>query len=107
MERDVESEPNHRRCAIGCIGDFADRHLGRRKFHRYRHHFDSTMVQHFDGATWKIVPSPSPLPKSFLNQNIFTSVQAVSPTDVTAVGFLNDANNQRVLTLIEHWNGTK
>src|SRR5581483_688766 len=66
-----------------------------------------TLVEHFDGATWKIVPSPNPLPKSSLNQNIFTGVQAVSPTDVTAVGFLNDANNLRVLTLIEHWDGTK
>lgn len=66
-----------------------------------------TLVQHFDGTSWKIVPSPNPLPKLFLNQNVLASVQAVSATDVTAVGFLNDAVNQRELTLIEHWDGSK
>src|SRR5205085_12551569 len=65
--------------AIGTSTDFATTSI-------------QTMVQQFDGPSWTIVPSPNPLPKSFLNQNIFTSVQAVSPTDVTAVGFLNDAN---------------
>lgn len=66
-----------------------------------------TLVQHFDGTSWKIVASPNPLPKSFLNQNVLSSVQVVSATDVTAVGFLNDAANQRVLTLVEHWDGAK
>jgi hypothetical protein len=52
------------------------------------------------------VPSPNPLPKDFLNQNVLTSVHAVSPNNVTAAGFLRDSDNQRVLTLIEHWDGT-
>ena len=66
-----------------------------------------TLVEHFDGTSWKTVSSPNPLPKSLLNQNVLTSVQASSATDVTAVGFLNDAVNQRVLTLVEHWDGSK
>jgi len=66
-----------------------------------------TLVEHFDGTTWKVVPSPNPLPKSPLNQNVLTSVAATSATDVTAAGLLNDANNQRVLTLVEHWDGSK
>jgi len=66
-----------------------------------------TLIQHFDGSTWKTVPSPNPLPKVALNQNVLTGVQASSGNDVTAVGFLNDAIHQRTVTLIEHWNGSK
>jgi hypothetical protein len=66
-----------------------------------------TLALHFDGATWKAVPTPNPLPKQALNQNVLLSVQAVSASDVTAVGFIADANAQNTRTLIEHWNGTK
>ena len=66
-----------------------------------------TLALHFDGATWKTVPTPNPLPKQFLDQNVLLSVQAVSANDVTAVGFIADANAQRTLTLIEHWDGSK
>ncbi|HKS76917.1 MAG TPA: hypothetical protein VJQ82_27155 [Terriglobales bacterium] len=66
-----------------------------------------TLVEHFDGTSWKIVPSPNPLPKAFFNQNVLTSLTATSATDVTAVGLLNDAANRRVLTLVEHWDGSK
>ena len=66
-----------------------------------------TLALHFDGSTWKVVPTPNPLPKQFLNQNVLLSVQASSANDVTAVGFLADANAQNTRTLIEHWNGTQ
>lgn len=66
-----------------------------------------TLIEHFDGNTWTIVPSPNPLPKAFLNQNVLTSVLAVSPTDITAVGYLLDSVGQRKLTLVEHWDGAK
>jgi hypothetical protein len=66
-----------------------------------------TLVEHFDGKKWRVVPSPNPLPKAFLNQNVLSSVRAVSSNDVTAVGLLRDAGQQRTLTLVEHWNGKK
>ena len=66
-----------------------------------------TLVEHFDGAKWKVVPSPNPLSKAFLNQNVLSSVRAVSSNNVTAVGLLRDAGQQRELTLVEHWNGKK
>lgn len=66
-----------------------------------------TLTEHFDGVQWKVVPSPNPLPKLFLDQNVLLSVQAVSTNDVTAVGFIADASAQNTLTLVEHWNGTK
>jgi len=66
-----------------------------------------TLVEHYDGTKWRVVPSPNPLPKAFLNQNVLNSVRAVSSNDVTAVGLLRDSGQQRELTLIEHWNGKK
>jgi hypothetical protein len=66
-----------------------------------------TLVEHFDGARWRVVPSPNPLSKAFLNQNVLSSVHAVSANDVTAVGLLRDAGQQRELTLVENWNGKK
>ncbi|MBI3474921.1 MAG: hypothetical protein HY010_04265 [Acidobacteria bacterium] len=64
-----------------------------------------TLVEHFDGANWTIVPSPNPLPTGSLNQNVLSSVQANSATDVTAVGFLSNSGTQTVTTLVEHWDG--
>jgi hypothetical protein len=66
-----------------------------------------TLVEHFDGMRWRVVPSPNPLPKAFLNQNVLSSVRTVSANDVTAVGLLRDAGQQRELTLVERWNGKK
>ncbi|HXJ95410.1 MAG TPA: hypothetical protein VMT20_21415 [Terriglobia bacterium] len=66
-----------------------------------------TLVEHFDGTQWTIVPSPNPLPKAFLNQNVLSSVKATSPKDVTAAGFILDSSQQRRLTLIEHWDGAQ
>jgi hypothetical protein len=68
---------------------------------------EQTLVLHFDGTQWTVVASPNPLPAAFLNQNILLSVKAISAKDVTAVGFLSDANSLRELTLVEHWDGTQ
>lgn len=66
-----------------------------------------TLVLHYDGAKWSIVPSPNPLPTGDLNQNVLLSVQAVSSKDVTAVGYLLNTNALNKTTLVEHWDGTK
>lgn len=66
-----------------------------------------TLVEHFDGTQWAIVPSPNPLPKAFLNQNVLSSVKATSRSDVTAAGFILDSSELRELTLIEHWDGVQ
>ena len=64
-----------------------------------------TLVEHFDGTEWTIVPSPNPLPKAFLNQNVLSSVKAITSTDATAVGFALNGGLLQTLTLIEHWDG--
>ena len=60
-----------------------------------------TLIEHFNGTTWSVVPSPSP----GALQNILYGVAAITDTDVWAVGAQQDANNLWH-TLTEHWNGS-
>ncbi|PWU03301.1 MAG: hypothetical protein C5B51_19140 [Terriglobia bacterium] len=65
-----------------------------------------TLTEHWNGSAWSVAPSPNPVTGSDLDQNVLNAVVSLAPNDVTAVGFTLDFNAQRVLTLIEHWNGT-
>ena len=62
--------------------------------------YQRTLIEHWNGAKWTIVPSPNVANSS---QNTLTAVAAVSATDVWAVGYSLTSNNK---TLIEHWNGS-
>src|SRR3989440_348480 len=54
-----------------------------------------TLTEHWDGQQWSVVPSPN----VGSNDNLFTSVAAISTTDVWAAGIGNGG-------LVEHWDGT-
>jgi hypothetical protein len=58
-----------------------------------------TLIEHWNGSSWKQVASPNPA--SF---NALHGVAATSPTNVWAVGSYNNGTADQ--TLIEHWNGT-
>ena len=61
-----------------------------------------TLIQHWDGVKWNIVPSPSP--DSQLNE--LRSVVALSANDAWAVGYRGGIRNETPLeTLILHWDG--
>jgi Phosphoesterase family len=60
-----------------------------------------TLVEHFDGRIWSVVPSPSP----GALQNILYGVSAITNSDVWAVGGQQDATGLWH-TLTEHWNGS-
>lgn len=60
-----------------------------------------TLIEHFDGTVWSVVPSPSP----GAQQNILFGVAAITDNDAWAVGAEQDANGLWH-TLTEHWNGT-
>ena len=62
-----------------------------------------TLVQHFDGNLWSIVPSPN---KTNDVVSELHSVSATSANDVWAVGFSHNGNAPS-RTLIQHWNGTQ
>ncbi len=60
-----------------------------------------TLIEHFDGSAWSVVPSPSP----GALQNILFGVAAISDSDVWAVGDEQDFSGLWH-TLTEHWDGS-
>ena len=59
----------------------------------------STLVEHWNGSEWSVVPSPNTARGSSLR-----GVSCVSVKECTAVGFTGSQNDY---TLVEHWNGSK
>jgi hypothetical protein len=68
----------------------------------YNHGFHATIVEHWNGAYWAIVPSP---PLSLGDDYILNAVTAIATDDVWAVGYVQGTSS--TTTLIEHWNGTE
>jgi hypothetical protein len=60
-----------------------------------------SVIEHWDGTAWAVVPSPNPGGSSDTELN---AVAATSSTNAWAVGFYNNGTTAR--SLIEHWNGT-
>src|SRR5579859_2645264 len=59
-----------------------------------------TLIEHWDGSSWTIVPSPN----VGTGSNFLPGVAAVSSTDVWAVG--SSSTGSAYQTLTEHWNGS-
>lgn len=71
------------------VDQYGDRNVG----------FD-TLTMHWDGSSWKVIPSPNGAPR----HNFVEGVVALSPTDSWVVGYTEDQGIPRTLTL--HWDGT-
>lgn len=80
----------------------------------------STLIEHWNGNQWSIVPSPDANSSRLngstsLDSNGLAAVAAISANDIWAVGgvgihlFSHEGQTQTILeqTLIEHWNGTR
>jgi hypothetical protein len=67
-----------------------------------------TLIEHFDGTSWKVVPSPNVGPHSQFQSNKLYGVTAVSAKDVWAFGsfFAADGSEQQS-TLVLHWDGVR
>jgi hypothetical protein len=67
---------------------------------------ERTLVEHWDGTSWSIVPSPSPNvgTDSFAQ---FYAVGASGPADAWAVGTYYDSTIGTNVALREHWNGSR
>jgi hypothetical protein len=57
----------------------------------------STLVQHWNGTTWDVVPSPNPS----ASQDELLGVAVLSSSYAWAVGYQGQYK-----TLVERWNGT-
>ena len=67
-----------------------------------RDHRPRTLILHWNGTTWKQVPSPNPAGSS--DNNFLTGVAAASAADAWAVGTYTQGGAEQ--TLVAHWNGT-
>ena len=65
-----------------------------------------TLIEHWDGNSWQIVPSPNVGPHSQYQSNQLYGITAVSATDIWAFGsfFPPDGSGQQ-FTLLLHWDG--
>jgi hypothetical protein len=66
-----------------------------------------TLIEHFDGASWAVVPSPNVGPNSANQSNRLLGLTANSANDIWAFGsyFAADGSGHQ-MTLLLHWDGT-
>ena len=66
-----------------------------------------TLIEHYDGTSWSVVPSPNVGPNSQYQSNSLWGVTAVSSTDIWAFGsYLAASGSGFQRTLVLHWDGT-
>ncbi len=66
-----------------------------------RVHPSSTLIEHWDGASWSVVPSPNPGTRS----NGLSDLVALAPDDAWAVGSWSGHPLHNSAPLIMHWDG--
>lgn len=59
-----------------------------------------TLIEHWDGQNWSMVPSPN----MGAGSNLLMSISAISANDIWAAGY--NYENYKYQPLIEHWDGT-
>ena len=66
-----------------------------------------TLIEHFDGTSWAVVPSPNAGPSSAYQSNRLLGLTANSANDIWAFGsyFAADGSGHQ-MTLLLHWDGT-
>ena len=65
-----------------------------------------TLIEHWDGTSWKVVPSPNVGPQSIFQSNRLLGITAVSATDIWAFGsYFAASGSEFQMTLLLHWNG--
>lgn len=60
-----------------------------------------TLIEHWNGASWSVVPSPDVQPN--MDSNALSRVAAVAPNDVWAVGNSESTTTNIQQTLTEHY----
>jgi hypothetical protein len=64
-----------------------------------------TLIEHFDGTSWSVVPSPNVGSNDF-QSNQLLGLTANSPDDIWAFGSHLSTDGLQTLTLVLHWDGT-
>jgi hypothetical protein len=63
--------------------------------------FTQSLIEHWSGGHWSVVPSPDPGVS-----NTLTAIGGTGPKDLWAVGWFEDTTQQFIAMLLLHWNGT-
>ena len=63
----------------------------------------AALIEHWNGATWSVSPSPSVAGPA---GQLLSSVTCVNSSDCWAVGTTTDANGNASATLVDQWNGS-
>jgi hypothetical protein len=63
-----------------------------------------TLIEHWNGSNWSVVPSPNPAGKTWV---VLNGVDAISASDIWGVGHSGDPSSIPLQTLTMHWDGTK
>jgi hypothetical protein len=79
--------------AVGTVGVFFNHRLHRQ-----------AAIEHWDGTSWSIIPSPDPTNSPGLD-SFLNGIVATSATDIWAVGLFYTSTGGDA-TLTEHWDGT-
>ncbi|HET9919698.1 MAG TPA: zf-HC2 domain-containing protein [Ktedonobacteraceae bacterium] len=67
-------------------------------------HRTTTLIEHWNGKQWSIIPSPNP----GVSRNELRSITAITPNDIWAAGLSAYGNSATLAqTLVEHWNGSR
>ena len=64
-----------------------------------------TLIEHWDGGAWSIVPSPTPSGAGITGA-ILQSVSCTTSADCVAVGYSTGDTGTNLNALLEQWNGT-
>ncbi len=67
---------------------------------------ERTLIEHWDGTSWSIVPSPNPATGIPGDEDVLTAVGGSGPNDLWAVGSETDQDDPTIFLLFEHWDGT-
>ena len=90
--------------AISCTSSTACVAVGRYTGSKGEFSEWNTLIEHWDGSKWSIVPSPNAEGKAF--SRLF-GVSCVSATSCLAVGFANEKLGSAPAPLVQKWDGSK
>ena len=68
-----------------------------------------TLIEHWDGASWTVVPSPNVEYNNLVRDNVLQGIVAVSANDLWAFGYFAanpSGESGDEFTLVLHWDGT-
>jgi hypothetical protein len=66
-----------------------------------------TLIEHWNGTAWSIVPSPNPATGIPGDGDMLTSIAGTGPDNLWAAGSDTNEATMTISMLFEHWNGTK